>query len=727
MRSPNGDLTTQFSLHDSEALGDTKFDFLLTEICDKITNAISLLQQDGRFDKSLSLREIYNRYLHPAVLDITDQKLWDALSAGTVQDVFQFNTAVGLQGVKTVKPQNPYEMMMTNALIRLTGEKGKERPMDRYVRMKSNIQNWYDECEARGLSKEEVKVLEPYYLPTYATPTTQEKLMLLCMDEKIAHFSLGDANLARKVCAKKQLLKIPALKEKFVSQCPNRNFGEYVWQTAIEPQMSYAFAEPHALAYSFVGIQTLYLATNYPVIYWNCACLITNSDADDLYYKSLHEQVRDEYDEEVVDIYEPEDMEEYVYEDAPDRKSKKKKKIRTVNFGKIATAIGQFQNSGIAITPPNINQSSYTFSPDCEHNTIICGLYGLTRISAELVEKIIQNRPYASLEDFQEKIKPNKPQLLTLIKSGAFDNLYPNRMELLHRYTSEIAGTKANLTLANIPMLIKYDCLPEGCEEYVKLYQYNKFLHKHLDKDRGIITLPEKAAEYYCDHYDVDALIDGESITLKAWDKQYKKGIAPLAALIKEEKDWLLEELNAKIVQEQFEVSVSGNISHCEMEAMSFYYHDHELSKVDRELYELVDFNNLPEEPVVDKTFPGKDGKEIKLYKLSNIAGTVLDKNKLKNSITLLTPTGVVTVKIWKNQYAKYDKQISEVQADGKKKVMERSWFKRGTLLFFQGIRRGSDFIPKAYRGSPRKVPIMKILEVKENGEMIFTDKRYDE
>ena len=53
------------------------------------------------------------------------------------------------------------------------------------------------------------------------------------------------------------------------------------------PQMSYAFAKPHGLAYSFVGIQTLYLATNFPEVFWNCACLIVNAggaelmDADD--------------------------------------------------------------------------------------------------------------------------------------------------------------------------------------------------------------------------------------------------------------------------------------------------------------------------------------------------------------------------------------------------------------------------------------------------------------
>jgi DNA polymerase-3 subunit alpha len=98
----------------------------------------------------------------------------------------------------------------------------------------------------------------------------------------------------------------------------------------------------------------------------------------------------------------------------------------------------------------------------------------------------------------------------------------------------------------------------------------------------------------------------------------------------------------------------------------------------------------------------------------------------MKNSISLLTPSGVVNVKIWKNQFAKYDKQISEIQQDGKKKVREKSWFSRGNLLYLQGVRRGDAFIPKAYKNSEHKIPIMKIISV-EGDKIIFTDKRYDE
>ena len=201
MRSPNGDLITQFSLHDAEALGDVKYDFLLTEICDKIINCLSLLQADGKIDKDLSLREVYNLILHPEKINLQDERIWDALAQGSVMDVFQFNSDVGLQAAKTIKPQNPTEMMMANSLMRLMAEKGKERPLDRYVRLKNNFSLWYDELNMRGFSKDEIALLEKYYVPRWGVPAMQEDLMMICMDKHIANFSLKEANDARKIVA----------------------------------------------------------------------------------------------------------------------------------------------------------------------------------------------------------------------------------------------------------------------------------------------------------------------------------------------------------------------------------------------------------------------------------------------------------------------------------------------------------------------------------------------
>ena len=237
MRSPNGDLTTQMSLHDSEAMGDVKYDMLVTEISDKIATCIYLLKEDNIFPKESSLKEIYNNYLHPSKIDINDKKLWEALANGETIDVFQFSTGVGLATAKQVKPKNPIELTSANALMRLMGEKDKERPLDRYCRLKDNIDLWYQECRDRGLSEEEIRILEPYYLPNYGVPASQEDLMEICMDKNIAHFTLGEANTARKIVAKKQMNKISELKEKFITQCPNENFGEYVWETTMGPQM----------------------------------------------------------------------------------------------------------------------------------------------------------------------------------------------------------------------------------------------------------------------------------------------------------------------------------------------------------------------------------------------------------------------------------------------------------------------------------------------------------
>ena len=349
MRSPNGDLTTQFELHDSDKMGDTKFDMLVTEISDKIAICIELLQKSNLIDKKMSLKEVYNKYLHPSILNTNDPKLWTSLAEGKVLDVFQFSTGVGLATAKQIKPTNPTQLTSANCLMRLMGEKGKERPIDRYCRMKNDISLWYKEVKERGLSAEEIKILEPYYLPNFGTPTAQEDLMLVCMDKNIAHFTLSEANMARKIVAKKIVDKVPELKEKFISQCTNEILGNYVWETVMMPQMSYAFAKPHGLAYSFVGIQTLYLATNFPEVFWNCACLIVNAGG--------------------VELIEA--------DDSTDEEDDEKKKNKSVNYGKISTAIGETQKKGISVLPPDINRSSLIFTPDLERNSIVYGLKGM--------------------------------------------------------------------------------------------------------------------------------------------------------------------------------------------------------------------------------------------------------------------------------------------------------------------------------------------------------------
>lgn len=711
MRSPNGDLTTQFSLHDAEALGDTKFDFLVTEICDKITNALNLLKNDGYFKECNTLREIYEKYLHPEVINLEDNRIWDALAKGSVLDVFQFNSDVGLQAAKQIKPKDPIEMTMANALMRLMGEKDKERPLDRYVRLKNNIQEWYQEVRSRELSENEIKVLERYYLPRKGVPALQEDLMLVCMDKDIAHFTLKEANNARKVVAKKKMDQIPKLKKQFLDNCPNHNFGEYIWETTMGPQMGYSFALPHSLAYSFVGIQTLILATEYPSIYWNCACLITNSggneDADD-----------EDEEENKMNCVEENNLDEEDEDDDDEEEvtTKKKKKARNTNYGKISTAIGTMQHAGISVSPPDINKSSFTFIPDVETDTIIYGIKGINRIGNELVNEIISKRPYDSIKDFLSKVKVNKPQMVSLIKSGAFDKFGESREKVMYQYIDMITEKKQRLTLQNMKMLIEHSLIPEEFSFEVKVFNFNKYLKKCKTEDN--YYLDKIAYSFYEQHFDLDLLWYDEDICLitqKDWDKIYKKQMDSMREYIKENSQELLNKLNSELFEENWNKYCGGNISKWEMDSISFYYHEHELENLNEKKYNIYNFETLPVEPEIERIINIK-GKDIPILKLYRLAGTVLDKNKTKNSITLLTKYGVVNVKIYQAQFAKYDKQISQKLPDGRKKVIEKSWFSRGNKLLITGTRRGDQFILKKYKNSPYKNVIELIKKINEDG-----------
>lgn len=680
MRSPNGDLTTQFELHDSDQMGDTKFDTLVTEICDKITICINLLQQNNVIDNNLSLREVYNKYLHPAVLDTTNKELWNALNNGSVLDVFQFSTGVGLDAAKTIKPQNPIQLTAANCLMRLMGEKDKERPIDRYCRIKNDINEWYREVKRKGLSEKEIKILEPYYLPNFGVPASQEDLMLVCMDKNIAHFTLSEANAARKVVSKKLIKKVPELKEKFLNQCPNENFGEYVWETVMEPQMAYSFAKPHGLAYSFVGIQTLYLATQFPSVYWNCACLIVKAGGADLLDINLDE------------INEDEDA-----------------KNKTANYGKISTAIGESLSKNIKVLPPDINKSQLIFYPDVKNNSIIYGLKGLNKIGDSIIIQIIKNRPFSSIKDFLNKVKVNKPQMINLIKSGAFDSLYQSlsREQIMKKYMESISDKKKRITLQNMPMLIQKNMIPEELDYEKRLFCFNKYLKKF--KKDIYYKLDITAFQFYEKKYNLDLLenlqINGIEtsalIKQSVWDNIYKKGMNPVRDWIKKNQQSILNKLNNKLLEEVEEKYTEGSISKWEMDSLGFYYHDHELKKLRNDLYGVVDYNLLSPETEIDREFKTKNGDTITMFKINRIAGTVIDKDKNKSQVILLTTTGVVTVKIWKNQFAAWDRQIAEKDSNGDKHVIEKSWFTRGTKLIITGIRRSDNFIPKKYKNTP--------------------------
>lgn len=473
------------------------------------------------------------------------------------------------------------------------------------------------------------------------------------------------------------------------------------------------------------------LAYKYPIIFWNTANLIVDSagikyDDNDEEVGEIEETIDNIIIDNDIDENENEDeeeLEEWEIENTisnTTKEDKKKIKNKTVDYGKIATAIGKFKTYNITIAPPDINNSSYSFTPVVESNTILYGLRGITRLGVDKIQEIINHRPYNSLLDFINKVKLNKIQFTNLIKCGAFDALeHKPREQIMHDYLDSITEKKQRLTLQNMQALIDRELIPDEMTFYGKLFSFNKWLKKN--KDGLYYDLNDTAIKFISKNFDMDLTTNGNQILQKTWDNLYKKAMDPMREYLKEHKDSMLNALNQSMYDELATKYANGDISHWEMDSLSFYYHNHELEEYKKD---FDNFFNLPEEPIIDNQFTTKNGLTITMYKLFTIIGTVINKDKMRNTITLLTPDGVVTVRIYKNQFALYDKQISAKDDDGVKHVLEKSWFTRGTLLRIQGIRRGQEFVPKKYKNSIFPV-IMKINKQKD-GSLEFIEERME-
>ena len=701
MRTPKGEIITAYDLHMCEAAGMTKYDFLVTEVQDKLTETIRLLQDYGEVESDLTLREIYDKYFHPNVLPIEDQNIWKALQENSVLNIFQFDSEVGSQAAKKIKPKSMLEMADANGLMRLmAAEKGQESPMDKYIRYKNNINLWYQEMDNYGLTKEEQEYLKPYFESSYGVPPSQEQLMRMLMDEHLCNFSLKDANAARKVVGKKQMNKIPALRQQVLDQAASPCLGNYIWTCGVGPQMGYSFSIIHALAYSFIGFQTMYIATKWNPIYWNTACLIVNSG-------SLEEESDFEEDEDTGEVA--------------------KKKEKTTDYGKIAKALGDIISKGIKVSLVDINKSSYSFEPDADNNVILFGMKALSNVGGPIIDQIIANRPYIGIADFMARCPLNKSAMFSLIKAGAFDKVEEKwakelgvepRQLVMTYYISKVCEAKKRITLQNFNGLIQHDLIPEELDLQKRVFNFTKYL-KANKKVGKYFVFDNICEEFYSKYFDMDLLevINGLTcIEQTKWEKIYKSTMDKARDWIKENQNEILEKFNTILFKEMWDKYAGKNISAYEMESLCFYYHDHELKDVKMNKYGIVDFNDLSSEPAIDYFFK-RNGRDLPIYKISKIIGTVIGKNDTRSSITLLTTTGVVNVKFTKEYFAMYNRQLSEKQPDGTKKVVEKGWFTRGVKLLVAGYRRDDTFVAKTYKNNGFH-QIYKIVNVTDNGEL---------
>ena len=355
------------------------------------------------------------------------------------------------------------------------------------------------------------------------------------------------------------------------------------------------------------------------------------------------------------------------------------------------------------------------------------------------------NRPYENMQDFYHKmidtkiIKPS--QMMALIKAGMFDEFDSSRKKVMENYLrSYVFESCSSLTLSQLRKIEELNIIPEDikiCVSYLKYKDYvldeegwvenviipDKKIPKCGYHDR-LFILDENSQPFFTEHFSEDSVVrvDGQYYILseKKFSKEVDKLIQPL-------RDWMskeetLIEYNDKLFQQLWNEKCIGTESAWAMQSLSYYDKEHELKDVQNIRYGIVDFFNLPEEPIAYEhytKFIDGERKELPKYNITRIAGCVLNADNLHHTVTILTTTGVVNCKFSKEQYAFYNRRISSVKQNNEKTVLENSWFKRGNLIVIAGFRRGEDnFIPKVYKDTVWNHTVNLITTVNPDGTL---------
>lgn len=730
MKAPNGSYITQFSMKDSDHCSGLKMDLLTIKALDIVRYCMDMLIKAGYMEWQGSLRATYNKYLHPDVLDYDTPEMWDLVAENKVMDLFQFDTDVGLQAVKRIRPHNLIELATANSIMRLmVTELGAEQPIDTYIRYKNDINQWYS-CmrDDYHLTEDEIKIVEPYLLPVYGVGDTQEIVMELSMDEHIAGFDVAYSNKLRKGISKKNKELQVAMKIMFFEHGKeigtSENLLSYIWKEVIGKQLGYSFSKNHTFPYSALGLIELNLAYHYPIIYWNTACLIVDAGAE---------------------------------EEVEDNKS--------TQYGVIATAVSNMQKRGINIALPLINTAEFGFVPDEENNRIIYSLKAINGIGDEVVRLLIQNRPYVSMRDFCERMIVTKlvksAQMVKLIKAGCFTELdnIDRRKTMYDFIEAYLLNPSTGLNFQNFAQLKVYDAKYHIVPDDVNLalrhrnfrdYVLDEFFFNKIFIDKNskralpkcgyndrLFVLNEVSMPFFQQYYTEDSVVEIQGENYVISEKKFKKENDKYTLALK---NWLASPDTLKIFndckfRELWESNAEGTTSKWEMESLSFYNEPHELIDFNELLYGVVNYFELPEDPevysyytrTIKQKINGMEAnvqKQFPKYKIVRLAGTILDKDKNKHRLTLLTKYGVVNVKYNAGQFQYYDKTISEVQADGKKKTLEKSWFTRGNKIMVCGYRSDSQFRVYKYADSIYKHSTCLITEMRDDGSVMAATER---
>ncbi len=370
-KSGDDQIVTQYAMKEIEKIGLLKMDFLGLKNLTMIAKALKLIKELNGVE--IDIKKI----------PLDDIKTYDLLSKGDTLGLFQLEGQGMRNLIKEVQPRKFEEIIDLLALFR-------PGPLD------SGMVDDYIERK-KGIKKivYEIDELKEILGETYGVILYQEQVMQIA--NKIAGFTMGEADILRYAMGKKNPVEMAKQKDKFISGAVKLGHSKEKAKDLFElceKFARYGFNKSHSTAYAMISYQTAFLKANYPKEFM--AALLSSSVGD---------------------------------------------------TDKINVYISESIRMGIKILPPDINESEKDFMP--VKDGIRFALSAIKNVGFGAIDSIIASRkkdgPYKSLRDFANRIDSrlvNKRVLESLIKSGAFDSFGYTRAGLLANYEEVITKNR---------------------------------------------------------------------------------------------------------------------------------------------------------------------------------------------------------------------------------------------------------------------------------------------
>ncbi len=366
------EIVTQYDMVGLEKLGLLKMDFLGLTTLTIITDAVKLIEK-FKGDK-IVIEDI----------PVNQQKTYDIFGKGYTSGVFQFESPGMRDILRRYQPDRLEDLIALNALYR-------PGPMDM-------IDDFIDRKHGKKEVTYELPEMKEVLEETFGVMVYQEQVMQ--MSNKLAGYSLGDADILRRAMGKKKKEEMDKQRERFVHGALAIGFPKKKIEKVFDIMAKFAgygFNKSHSAAYAYLAYVTAYLKANYPVEFMSA--LLTSE---------------------------------------------------TGNTAKVVKYIAECRDMGIKVLPADVNESLFSFAP--AGPAIRFGLGAIKNVGANAVEAVIKAReekgPFRSIFEFCERVDMaavNRRVIESFIKAGAMDTLEGTRSQKFAVLDSAIeTGVKAS-------------------------------------------------------------------------------------------------------------------------------------------------------------------------------------------------------------------------------------------------------------------------------------------